>query len=92
MDRVCEVFEVYHPTVPHGGRFKIKILERSGGDYLAVPNLFVKSEDGAPDYISGLGQTSAAALEDLLARLIPAITALTSDDDGIFEWADPRDF
>lgn len=91
IDRVCDLFEIHHPRIP-GGRFKIKVLERGSGDYLAVPNVFVKSADGTPDHISGLGRSPGEALEDLLARFLPSLKNVATDDPEIFDWSDPHDF
>ena len=48
IDRVCAVFEVHHHNVP-GAKFKIKVLERSLGDFLAVPNVVAREADGTDD-------------------------------------------
>jgi hypothetical protein len=91
IDRVCDIFEVEHPAVP-SRRFKIKVLERASGDYLAVPNVLTKLPDGTPDYISGLGRSRTEALQDLLERFVPLLSRVTPDDPEMFDWADPRDF
>ena len=91
IDRVCAVFEVHHHNVP-GAKFKIKVLERSLGDFLAVPNVVAREADGTPDHVSGLGSTSREALDDLLGRLTPWLSAANPDEADRFEWSDPRDF
>lgn len=93
IDRVCALFEVEDGRVVPGRRFRIKVLERQVGDYLAVPNMFVRLPDGTPNYISGLASTEYDAVQDLLRRLMEQVQALPDDaPEERFEWADPRDF
>ncbi|NOK32980.1 hypothetical protein [Corallococcus exercitus] len=91
ISRVANIYEVQDRRVP-STRYKIKVLERDIGDFLAVPNLCVKTRTGEPDWTAGLGRTELEALEDAIGRMGEALgTAerLTPDD---FEWSDPRDF
>ncbi|MFP2898513.1 hypothetical protein [Corallococcus sp. 4LFB] len=90
LSRVANIYEVQDLRVP-STRYKIKVLERDG-DFLAVPNLCVKTRTGEPDWTTGLGRTELEALADAIARMGEALGAaerLTPDD---FEWSDPRDF
>ncbi|MBN8229647.1 hypothetical protein JYK02_19230 [Corallococcus macrosporus] len=91
ISRVANIYEVQDLRAP-STRYRIKVLERALGDFLAVPNLCVKTRTGEPDWIAGLGRTELEALEDAIARMGEALGAaerLTPDD---FEWSDPHDF
>jgi len=91
IDRVCAIYEISDLRVP-GTKFKVKVLERSIGDFIAVPNVYLRLADGTPDYISGIAKTQIEALRDLLKRFMPSLSRVTTDDSEQFEWADPHDF
>lgn len=91
IDRVWDIFEVDHPKIP-GRRFKVKVLERRAGDFLAVPNVFLKSANGTTEYITGLGRSGIEALDDLLRRFLPPLATADPEDPDRFDWSDPRDF
>jgi hypothetical protein len=53
-------------------KMRVKVLDRCGGDFLAVPNLaFRNPTTGAPEYASGLGNSIEEAVNDLLVRFVP---------------------
>ncbi|NMO19719.1 hypothetical protein HPC49_35275 [Pyxidicoccus fallax] len=91
ISRVTNVYEVQDLRVP-GTRYRIKVLERVQGDFLALPNMCVKNSGGEPEWISGLGRTEVDALQDAVSRtseMLVSAARLATDD---FEWSDPRDF
>lgn len=92
IEKVIAEFNVWAiDNVPYG-KFKVKILEQPNGQYVGVPNVAVKNQDGIPDGISGLGRTENEALEDTIKYFLKSLegrTDLTEDD---FEWSDPHDF
>lgn len=92
LSRVCGEYEVIAPKVPYGGRFKIKVLERMDGSFLAIPNVCRKTADGSPDWLGGSGRSESEALEHLLSALMQQIQECDSCDPDEFEWSDPTDF
>jgi hypothetical protein len=88
--RQAAVFQVGPPLarLPFAS-FKIKIIERSDGSFLGVPNVARRSTDGSPDWIAGLGPSIEEALEDSLRRFAKSAGGGAEED---FEWAAPEDF
>ena len=91
VDRVVGVFQVGPPLplLPFPS-FKVKVIERSGGSFLAVANVAFRDKEGRPDWEAGLGESADEALRDCLehfaARLRPDLT------NADFEWSDPTEF
>lgn len=97
IDKVVATFDIWLDAdvfpVP---KMKVKILERSKVDFLAVGNLHRRDSDsGYPEYLSGLGETVASALHDFLGNFVadvrehtPAQGFLSED----FEWSAHEDF
>ena len=75
--RVCGIYEIQDPHRLHGGKFKIKVLQRTK-DFIALPNVCVKNADGMPEWACGLGQTEAEALQDALKWIMKDLEALDS--------------
>jgi hypothetical protein len=68
------------------------VVERPDGSFLGVPNVAIRSSDGSPDWISGLGGSVDEALEDTLRYFVRSVGGnvnLTLED---FEWAASEDF
>jgi len=97
IDRLAGIFEVW----PDEGdfpfaKFKIKVIERAGGDFLGVPNLAVRnSTTGDPEYISGLGQSIEGALVDTIKyffREVKQHTPAKGLAEADFVWSACEDF
>jgi hypothetical protein len=96
IDRVVATFEVWSDGSLPFAKFKIKIVERIGGDFAGFANVAIRgSVTGDPEWVAGLGDSAEQALRDTLDYFFKEIEqhaenrSLTSDD---FEWADPADF
>ncbi len=96
IDKVVVYLEVWFDGTFPFAKMKVKVLDRSKGDYLAVPNLaFRNPVSGAPEYTSGLGNTIEEAVDDLLVRFVSEVRSCKSGDeltDADFEWSAPEDF
>jgi hypothetical protein len=92
ISRVVGVFEVQDLRGVPWTKYKIKILERGVEDFIAIPNVCVKSGSGVPEWISGLGRTDVEALQDIIKRFGEMLTSRTSWRMEDFEWSDPHDF
>lgn len=90
ISRVVAVYEVGDLRVPWS-RYKIKVLERTKGDFLASPNVCVKV-GGVPDWIGGLGNSELEALQDAVFRISEILSGRQDWGEHDFEWADPNDF
>ncbi|WP_437335246.1 hypothetical protein [Sorangium sp. So ce394] len=89
--RICGLYEVTDTRIP-GAKFKIKVMERDSGDFMACLNVCLKAPDGSPDWMVGLGRTDLEALEDALKRFTQDLSSRERVDDDDFEWSDPIDF
>ena len=96
IDRIVATFEVWSDGSLPFAKFKIKIVERSGEDFLGVANVAIRdSVTGSPEWTAGLGSSADEALKDTLVYFFEQVgkhapkRSLTEDD---FEWADPEDF
>ena len=92
ISRVVGVFEVQDLRGIPWTKYKIKVLERGIQDFIAIPNICVKSEKGAPEWISGLGRTEVDALQDVVKRFGDMLMSRRSWRLEDFEWSDPHDF
>jgi hypothetical protein len=92
ISRVVGVFEVRDLRGVPWTQYKIKVLERGVEDFIALPNVCVKSEKGVPEWISGLGRTDVEALQDVIQRLGETLMSRTNWRTEDFEWSDPHDF
>jgi hypothetical protein len=91
ISKVCGIYEVDDTRVP-SAKFKVKVLERDRGDFLAVLNVCMKGPDGSPNWMAGLGKSEAEALEDALKWFMKDLAKREHFDDEDFEWSDPLDF
>jgi hypothetical protein len=93
IDRVVGVFQVGPPLerLPFAS-FKIKVLERSNGSFLAVPNVAVLAENGFPTGEAGLGGTLEEALEDALKRFVRLLDERMPESEADFVWSNPAEF
>jgi hypothetical protein len=89
--KVCAVYEITDSQRLPNAAFKIKVLERAQ-DFLAVPNVCVLSAEGLPEWISGIGSTELAALEDALSRIMSDLQQREEWQEDQLAWSDPRDF
>jgi hypothetical protein len=96
IDRVAGQFEVWLDESFPFAKMKVKVLERSPRDFLAVSNVFIRNINSQdPQYISGLGDSIEEALEDLMTRFLGDVrdnlpeSGLSEAD---FEWSSPEDF
>lgn len=71
VDRVAAQFEVWFDDSFPFAKIKVKILERTAGDYLAISNVAVRNYvSREPEWTSGIGDTIEEAKQDLLTRFI----------------------
>jgi len=96
IDRVAEVFEIWPAGEFPLAKFKVKVLQREGAQFLGVPNIAIKSPvTGEPEWTSGLGDSIEEALDDALRYFFREVQdscydrPLTEDD---FCWASSEDF
>jgi hypothetical protein len=89
--KLCGVYELTDAHRLPGGKFKIKVLERTD-DFIAVPNVCTKSEGGQPEWICGLGATELEALQDAIERIMLDLSSKDEWGEEDLEWSDPRDF
>ena len=96
IDRVVAEYDVWFDESIPFAKMKVKILERNGGDFLAVSNLAVRNLlSGEPEWIAGMGSSIDEALQDKLARFFDAVRENTPESgllDSHFEWSAPEDF
>lgn len=93
VSRIAAVYQIGPPlaALPFAS-FKVKVVERSDGSFLGVPNVAVRSQNGSPDWISGLGQTVDEALADTLRFFTKSLDGRTDWGEDSFVWAEPEDF
>lgn len=86
--RFAAVFQIGPPLawLPFAS-FKMKVLERGDGSFLAVPNVCVRSPDGSPGWTSGLGSTA----EDALNHFVQSLNARRDLPEDSFMWSDPEE-
>jgi len=96
IEKVVAILEVWLDATFPFAKMKVKVLDRSKGDFLAVANLtFRNPTSGEPEYTSGLGNSIEEAVDDLLVRFVSDVRSykpgneLTEAD---FEWSAPEDF
>ena len=96
IDQVVGVYEVWLDDLFPFAKMKIKVLQRSDNDFLAVPNLAVRNRaNRQPEFTSGLGTDPNSALEDALRSFMKEVhenrtaEAFAEDD---FEWSACQDF
>lgn len=89
IERVVAVFEVgpKHDDLPM--RFRVKVVERQDGGFLAYPEIALKGPDGQPDYIAGAGDSIEGALASACRALLSTIPGKEPITDDSIEW-DPR--
>ncbi len=90
--RIVDVFQLGAPSVCPFAFFKIKVLERQNGSFLAVPNVARLGTDGSPDWTSGLGNSANDALQDAIRWFVESVKGAGDLPVSEFEWADPADF
>ena len=77
-------------------KMKVKVLERSPGDFLAVTNLHRKdAPSGEPEYLAGLGDSIDSAASDLLKVFVSDVREHLPSQGFVeedFEWSAPEDF
>jgi hypothetical protein len=79
IDKVVAMWEVWFDATFPFVIMKVKVLERSNGDFLAVPNLALRNAtSGEPDYTSGLGNSVEEAVNDLLTRIVSDVRSRRS--------------
>jgi hypothetical protein len=94
ISRVCGVYEVDDLMRVPDGKYKVKVLQRGPEEFVAYPNICVKSSPGGiPEWTSGLGRTEEEAIEKALASLGAQLAALNGSlQRERFEWSDPVEF
>ncbi len=93
INRVVAVFQVGPPLerLPFPS-FKVKVVERANGSFLAVLKIHPLGPDGHPSGESGLGETVEEALEDALRRFARVLDEQKLTSEADFAWADPAEF
>ena len=93
IERVVAVFRVGPPLerLPFPS-FKVKVVERANGSFVAIPNVAVLASDGSPDWEAGLGRTIEEALEDALKRFVRILDERRPETDVDFAWSDSSEF
>lgn len=97
IDRVAALFDVWldFELLPFA-KMKVKVLERSGSDFLAVTNLHRRNADShEPEYLSGLGDSIDSATTDLLKGFVNDLRKHLPGqgyDEEDFEWSATEDF
>src|SRR5436190_1316918 len=84
--RVVAVFQMGPPLqrLPFPS-FKVKVLERGEGHFLAVPNVALNSA-GQPDWTSGVGETIDSAMECALRAFIQSLGDQLDFMESDFSW------
>lgn len=85
------MYQIPDRRVPGGG-FKIKVVERDTGGFIALANVCLRAADGAADGMAGLGDTELEALSDCLKWLMAALAERGAPKESDFEWSDPSEF
>lgn len=89
MEREAAVFLVGAKRDDLPMRFRVKILERQDGTFLAQPEIAIKDKGGHPDWVSGAGKTMEQALASAIEMLLGSIAGKEPlTDESI--WWDPR--
>lgn len=88
--RICSVYELAEHRLP-GGKFKIKVLEREQ-DFIALPNVCIRSESGVPEWTCGIGGSETEALQDAIEYIMADLGTKQDWLEDELEWSDPRDF
>ena len=93
LDRVVGEFVVGPPIrdLPIAS-FRIRVLERANGSFLAIPNIAVRDEQGQPDWVCGLGDSLEDAVKDCLEHLAKQIIARPVQTEADLAWSEPEDF
>lgn len=91
IQRIVAHFEVFSEKVPYG-KFKLKVIEKASGSFIAVPNLAIKDLEGSPEWISGFGTSVEEALKDAITYFLDTLEGKEYQDENNFEWAAPEDF
>jgi len=90
--RTVDVFQLGAPSVCPFAFFKIKVLERQDGSFLAVPNVARLGDNGSPDWVGGLGDSAHEAVQDTIKGFVDSVGDSGELPDSEFEWSDPIDF
>lgn len=93
IDRIVGVFQIGPPLerLPFPS-FKVKVIERSNGSFLAALNVAIIADDGYPDGEAGLGETVEEALSDALHRFVRLLEERKPQSEADFSWSDPIEF
>lgn len=92
IEKVVGEYEINEIEKTPWGKFRIKVLEKQDGTYVAITNLMFIDEVGFENAGYGEGSTEEEALEKAISNflaLLPDDKQLSSDN---FTVADPYDF
>lgn len=85
-----QVWELY--KTPYG-KFKVKVYQRTQGEFVGYTNIMVKNAfDGTPECGVGYGSSTAEALENTIQNLLELLNFKQQFNEEDFEWSDPHDF
>lgn len=89
IQRLVAVFSVAPKRDDLPMQFRVKIMERQDGTFLAFPEIAIKDREGRPDWTSGAGMSIEQALASAVEALLGTIAGKEPiEDDSI--WWDPR--
>ncbi len=93
IERVVAVFQIGPPLerLPFPS-FKVKVIERANGSFLAVLNVDAHDTNGCRDGEAGLGMTVEEALEDALRRFVRILDEREPLSESDFIWSDATEF
>lgn len=97
IDKVAALLDVWlDPNLFPFPKLRVKVLERSSNDFLAVTNVLPRDpKTGELGYVSGLGGSIDESVDDLLCRFVADVRkysetrTMTAAD---FEWSAAEDF
>jgi hypothetical protein len=96
IERIAEVFEVRAGGNLPFETFKVKVVERADGSFLAVPNVAVLDAiTRTPEWVAGVGASASEAVADALKYLDTEIEEQARGRPfrvNDFAWSDPDDF
>ncbi len=97
VDRVVAEYDIWlDASLFPFPKMRVKILERSEADFLAVANLRRRNtKTREPEDVAGLGSSADESLRDLLGRFVSEARQNLPPDglvEADFEWSAPDDF
>jgi hypothetical protein len=93
IEKVVGLFEVWAVNKIPFAKFRVKILEKTDGNFIGIANIRLKNlNNNMPEGEAGFGKNPCEALQDAIERLMKEVDERQNLVDEDFEWADPEDF